>query len=132
MGFGRRWIAWIKWCITTASFSIIINSSPTSYLRSSRGGFYKVSPVPLLVCPRHGSALPFNRQVNLWRFLTMLFSRRKKRRGCSLERKIHLIDWKNVSKSKEKGGLGIRNLHVLNRALLRKWAWRFATNERAT
>ena len=52
--------------------------------------------------------------------------------GCSLERKIHLIDWKNVSKSKEKGGLGIRNLHVLNRALLRKWAWRFATNERAT
>ena len=37
-----------------------------------------MTPCPLLVCPRHGSALPFNRQGSLWRFLTRLFFGRKK------------------------------------------------------
>ena len=36
-----------------------------------------------------------------------------------------------MSKSKEKGGFGIRNLDLLNSVLLGKWAWRFATEERA-
>ena len=35
-----------------------------------------------------------------------------------------------MSKSKEKGGLGIRNLNLLNRALLGKWVLWFATEER--
>ena len=37
MGFGRRWIAWIKWYITTASFSVIINDNPTGYFRKLQG-----------------------------------------------------------------------------------------------
>ena len=28
MGFGRKWVKWIEWCITIASFSILINGSP--------------------------------------------------------------------------------------------------------
>ena len=28
MGFGRKWVKWIEWCITTTSFSILINGSP--------------------------------------------------------------------------------------------------------
>ena len=47
------------------------------------------------------------------------------------DRKVHLINWKTVCLSKEKGGLGIRGLLNLNRALLGKWSWRFATDENA-
>ena len=37
MGFGSRWLTWTKWCIPTASFSILINGSPASFFPSTRG-----------------------------------------------------------------------------------------------
>ena len=37
----------------------------------------------------------------------------------------HIVNWDIVSKSKEKGGLGIGNIAKKNKALLGKWLWRF-------
>ena len=49
--------------------------------------------------------------------------------GGNLERKLHLVKWKVICLSKDKGGLGIRGLLNLNKAILRKWNWRFAIED---
>ena len=51
------------------------------------------------------------------------------RGGGALEKKPLLVKWSIVCSDKMKGGLGVRYLSNLNRALLCKWLWRFS-NER--
>ena len=34
MGFGEKWISWIKWCSSTASFSILINGTPSCFFHN--------------------------------------------------------------------------------------------------
>ena len=31
MGFGQRWLTWIHLCMSTTSFSILINGTPTGF-----------------------------------------------------------------------------------------------------
>ena len=46
-------------------------------------------------------------------------------------KKMHLINWKTVCLSRDKGGLGICGVLNLNKALLGKWNWRFVVEDNA-
>jgi len=37
LGFHRTWVSWIRICISTTSFSILINGSPFGMFSPSRG-----------------------------------------------------------------------------------------------
>lgn len=41
----------------------------------------------------------------------------------------HLVAWSKVCSSKQKGGLGLRRLEAIIKALLCKWLWRFGVEE---
>ena len=43
--------------------------------------------------------------------------------GVEENKKICWLSWNNVCKTKEEGGLGIKNVEEFNLALLSKWKW---------
>ena len=51
--------------------------------------------------------------------------------GGSLEQKPHLVSCPIVCEDKSKGSLGVKSFGLFIKALLGKWAWRFANEKKA-
>jgi hypothetical protein len=49
--------------------------------------------------------------------------------GTNNKSKIAWVEWVDVCRSKEDGGLGVKNLRLMNIALLTKWRWRLLTSQ---
>ncbi|KAK3226757.1 hypothetical protein Dsin_006619 [Dipteronia sinensis] len=47
------------------------------------------------------------------------------------KRKVHVVNWVEVCKSKDKGGLGIGRVVDKNKAMLAKWIWHFGREKEA-
>ena len=52
MGFNENWVKWISQCVTTVSYSILINGSPSKPFNPARGlrQRYPLSPYLFLMC----------------------------------------------------------------------------------
>ena len=37
MGFGNKWLNWIRWCISTTTFLVLVNGTSTDFSWSSKG-----------------------------------------------------------------------------------------------
>ncbi|XP_058746724.1 uncharacterized protein LOC131619669 [Vicia villosa] len=68
----------------------------------------------------------FNRRLAVWKGLHLNIAGQSKFlwNGGDARRLIHWVSWDIVSKPKEEGGLGVKNVEVMNIALLSKWKWR--------
>lgn len=47
--------------------------------------------------------------------------------GTSVKKKLHLVRWKEVTKTKAQDGLGVGRIKDLNESLLLKWWWRYGS-----
>ena len=50
--------------------------------------------------------------------------------GGALVQRPHLVRWNLVCLERKKGGSGVRNLALMNKAFLSTWNWRFAIKVR--
>jgi hypothetical protein len=51
--------------------------------------------------------------------------------GLSTRRRINWVKWADICKTKKEGGLGIKDLCLMNLSLLAKWRWRLLSEEDA-
>ena len=50
--------------------------------------------------------------------------------SSTVKRKMHLVKWDVVCLLRKKGGLGVKNMRLMNQALLAKASWRLAQDDK--
>lgn len=105
----KKLAIWMGNCLSIAGRATMISSSLTSTF------IYHMS---MYLLPKTTSdKLDKQRRTFLWQG-----GRRK-----GQKKKYHLIKWEIICKSKDKGGLGIKDIKKMNVSLLTKWWWKLET-----
>ena len=47
--------------------------------------------------------------------------------GCNKKKRYYLVKWNRICRSRDKGGLGIKDLRKQNISLMVKWWWKLET-----
>ncbi|XP_058754370.1 uncharacterized mitochondrial protein AtMg00310-like [Vicia villosa] len=51
--------------------------------------------------------------------------------GCEIRKTVNWVSWDTICKTREEGGLGVKNVEIMNVALLSKWKWRILMEKEA-
>ncbi|RVW23505.1 Transposon TX1 uncharacterized 149 kDa protein [Vitis vinifera] len=105
--------------LLAAELGCKVGSLPSTYLGLPLGASHKSVKV------WDGVEERMRKKLALWKRLEKI-QRDFLWGGGALEKRLHLVKWAVVCTHKKMGGLGFRNLSILNKALLCKWSWRFA------
>lgn len=149
LGFGPKWRSWICACITSTSFSVMVNGGPSSFFTAYRG-LREDDPLSSLLFPivmealnkffSKGGRLTLikssisNLPIYYLSMLTILVNFAKKFESIQqnflwgddeTKKKCHLVSWDEVKKPLGDGRLSLRSICALNEALFGKWIWRF-------
>ena len=111
MGFSHRWIDWIMTCVISVRYTIKLNGSSLDSFAPSRGLRQgdPLSPFLFLFVAEGLSTLLENYESVIRDFCWG---------DKDEQRKIHWMSWENMTSPKRDGGIGFRDMHLFNQALL--------------
>ncbi|XP_026459578.1 uncharacterized protein LOC113360264 [Papaver somniferum] len=164
LGFNPKWIRLIMNCISTVSYSVLLNGSPIGKFKPEKGLRQRdpMSPYLYIICVEaltsyikhledtnlvHGikcgktspsiSHILFADDILLFTKATIPDFHAIKNylqrywwgeNLNTMKRKLHLIAWENICKTKKEGGLGFRISEINNLAMMARSVWRLIEN----